>query len=242
MSHTQLDHGRSQNTKSYQRSQFRNQKKPPEHLDRSGVVVRMTLDEGSDTILVSFSGEDRTGLINYFAQFARQCGLNIDSGFTMRLKQRFSGTQFVIEGNREQIMQFQKLLKQSESDLIPGKQIFPAKLFEIDLEGDDRIGLLSDITCLLKEHNVNVVTMGLDTEEIIPDDYEIGSDTELVPLPKRVFINLRCEVPLEQLQFLNELEEQLSPFFKPGWRIKIKEWTRTPRHDPPDIPRSVDQN
>lgn len=201
----------------------------------------MFVEEGGHLMQLFVSGTDRTGIILYVSRMACEGNVNILSCVTNRLEEQFSGTYFILEGDRSDIRRFHERLKQTESDSIPGKQILPEKLYDLRIEGTDRKGMLCDITGILNDHDVNIVTMGVRTVEQFPDDFDFSNGEDRGLLPRRTFIHIRTEVPREQLQRLTELEERLRRV-GPDWRLSVKEWKRSVRPQTVEMRRMFEDN
>jgi glycine cleavage system regulatory protein len=166
-------------------------------------------------IVLSISGTDRTGIIEYMSHMTADCNVNIISTFTTRLEDQYFGTFFVIEGEPTDIQRFRERVKSTRNDIVIGKLICPAKLYTMRIEGDNRIGMLYDISRILKEHDINIATMGCRT---IPTEI-IGDDVR-----RRAFIHFRIEVPAEQLHCIDSIEGEIRNI-DPNWAIDIQEHT-----------------
>ncbi|HEV8003460.1 MAG TPA: hypothetical protein VGP63_26590 [Planctomycetaceae bacterium] len=178
----------------------------------SDVIYRLDVeDEGK--ILLSVSGTDRTGIIEYVSHMTADCNVNILSNFTTRLEDQYFGTFFIIDGEPSDIRRFQERWNDTKADIVIGKLICAAKLYTIRIEGNNRIGMLYDISRILKEHDINIATMGSRTEviDIVGDEVH-----------RRAFIHIRAEVPAEQVHSIDAIEREIRRI-DPKWCIDIQE-------------------
>jgi glycine cleavage system regulatory protein len=181
-------------------------------IDVSDVVHRMDIEDQGQIVL-NISGTDRTGIIEYVSRMTAECNVNILDSFTARLGEQHFGTFLIIDGEPSDIRRFHERLNDTKSDMVVGKLIFPAKLYTIRIEGDDRIGMLYDISRILTEHDINIATMGSRTlvTDIIGD-----------VVHRRAFIHIRAEAPAEQLQAIDAIEREIRRI-DPKWCIDIQE-------------------
>jgi predicted amino acid-binding ACT domain protein len=199
-------------------------KSRPQHLPISRPIHRFLVDEDG-SVLMHVSGTDRTGIISHVTGQAQRFDLNILSWDTSRLQERFTGSFFVINGDREQLTGFRRELVRLESEPVSGKQVLPGKLYDVRMKCDDRIGLLHDISRCLTEHDINIVTMGLRTGYDLPsdsDDFDLSDEINNDRLRMRAFLHLRCEVPQEQLPRLPDVEQRLRDIRLTNW-VSLRE-------------------
>jgi glycine cleavage system regulatory protein len=205
----------------------------------------MAVDEGGP-LMLSVSGTDRTGMIAHIARQTKQCGVNIRSSVANRLEEQFAGTFFIIDGDRQNLERFRHEIKSTELEPIPGKQILPAKLFDIRVEGKDRVGMLYHVSAKLQDHDINIVAMGLRTIPQIPIDDEESDDDpidedSLMTSERQAFIHLRVEIPQEQLDFLGSLKSYLSGIDS-SWQTSVREWKPPRRSKRTNFPWPVSDN
>jgi len=199
----------------------------PRRLDYNGPLHRSSF-MGDSFLQLTMCGKDRTGMIRHISRLASERHANIDSGFTCRLRDQYAGAYFLLSGDTANLELLQEELKRTELEHVDGNQILPAKLFEIEFEGQDRIGLLRDLTNTLFSRDINIVTMKL---EVI-DDLES---------PKVVVVHMRVEVPEEQLSVLSGPERWLQQL-DPTARVVVRERPRSAELTPAEELRILQSN
>lgn len=130
---------------------------------RRSVVLTEDVGAATASLVVSIVGPDRHGIVSLLADRAQRYGANWAASRMNRLAGEFAGTVH-FEVPREHEQAFTEALRQLESSGLQvviassGGASVPASLrgFELELVGDDRVGIVSRLTKLLAERAVSI--------------------------------------------------------------------------------------
>ncbi|MDL2357826.1 MAG: ACT domain-containing protein [Pseudomonadota bacterium] len=136
---------------------------------RRSVVLTEELSPTSTSLVVSIVGPDRHGIVSLLADRAQRYGANWAASRMTRLAGEFAGMVH-FEVPREHADALSAALRQLEAS---GLQVViarsdgaraPASLrsFELELVGDDRVGIVSSLTRLLAERGVSIESIHTD--------------------------------------------------------------------------------
>jgi glycine cleavage system regulatory protein/methionyl-tRNA formyltransferase len=130
---------------------------------RRSVVLTEETSPATTSLVVSIVGADRHGIVNLLAERAQRYGANWAASRMTRLVGEFAGTVH-FEVPREHADAMAAALRQLESS---GLQVLiarsdgakvPASLrgFELELVGDDRVGIVNSLTKMLAERAISI--------------------------------------------------------------------------------------
>ncbi|HEY4074180.1 MAG TPA: formyltransferase family protein [Herbaspirillum sp.] len=130
---------------------------------RKSVVLTEEASPAIISLIVSIVGADRHGIVSLLADRAQRFGANWAASRMTRLASEFAGTVH-FEVPRENVDALEASLRQLEST---GLQVViarsdgatvPASLRSVELElvGDDRVGIVSNLTKILAERNISI--------------------------------------------------------------------------------------
>jgi methionyl-tRNA formyltransferase len=130
---------------------------------RKSVVLTEEASPAIISLIVSIVGADRHGIVSLLADRAQRFGANWAASRMTRLASEFAGTVH-FEVPRENVDALETSLRQLESS---GLQVViarsdgatvPASLRSVELElvGDDRVGIVSNLTKILAERNISI--------------------------------------------------------------------------------------
>jgi methionyl-tRNA formyltransferase len=130
---------------------------------RKSVVLTEEASPAIISLIVSIVGADRHGIVSLLADRAQRFGANWAASRMTRLASEFAGTVH-FEVPRENVDALEASLRQLESS---GLQVViarsdgatvPASLRSVELElvGDDRVGIVSNLTKILAERNISI--------------------------------------------------------------------------------------
>lgn len=133
---------------------------------RKSVVLTEELNPSITSLVVSIVGPDRHGIVSLLADRAQRYGANWAASRMTRLASEFAGTVH-FEVPRENADALAAALRQLESS---GLQVViarsdgasvPATLRSVELElvGDDRVGIVSKVTKILSERGVSIESL-----------------------------------------------------------------------------------
>ena len=136
---------------------------------RRSVVLTEELSPSSTSLVVSIVGPDRHGIVSLLAERAQRYGANWAASRMTRLAGEFAGMVH-FEVPREHADALAAALRQLEAS---GLQVViarsdgataPAALrsFELELIGDDRVGIVSSLTRLLAERAISIESIHTD--------------------------------------------------------------------------------
>jgi glycine cleavage system regulatory protein/methionyl-tRNA formyltransferase len=130
---------------------------------RRPVVLTEEASPATVSLVVSIVGPDRHGIVSLLAERAQRYGANWTSSRMTRLAGEFAGNvHFVVP--REHADALEAALRQLESSGLQvlvarsGDAAVPASLrgFELELVGDDRVGIVSTLTRMLAERGISI--------------------------------------------------------------------------------------
>ena len=133
---------------------------------RKSVVLTEEISATTTSLVVSIVGPDRHGIVSLLADRAQRYGANWAASRMTRLASEFAGTVH-FEVPRENVDAFEAALRQMAST---GLQVVIARSdgavvpptlrsVELELVGDDRVGIVSKVTKILSERGVSIESL-----------------------------------------------------------------------------------
>jgi glycine cleavage system regulatory protein len=156
----------------------------------------VTLKDGKRMKII-YSAEDRVGVLHHLCTLVLAHGVNFEEGFGGPLQEHgcFS---FIVRGEPEQLRALERDLKRERGRPLPRPRIVPAQTFDMHLVARDRPGLLCDITGVLKDHDINIVTLA-GVRFVDPETGEAKASIEI-----------RLDVPGNRLEAVGDVFEELA--------------------------------
>jgi glycine cleavage system regulatory protein len=108
-------------------------------------------------LTLTFSTEDRTGLVNRIAELAAAHEIHIVRNHGTRVDDVAAST-FIFEGDEDDLRRFEhafKKIKAVEGDVL----LLPVKQIDVHFVGEDRPGLLRDVTKVFAVRGINMVQL-----------------------------------------------------------------------------------
>lgn len=175
---------------------------PPQTIDRPlyRLVAKFLED---NCLLVCLTGEDRTGIIHHLSRLVTDFGLNIDESYGTRLQSKH-GSFFLVSGPNDMLRLLAKTLKKGRHELLKGRVILPCKIYDMTVEGPDRVGLICDISTVLKDFHLNILT--LRSFSYLKSEHGRSLDRES---EWSGYIHIRFEAGEEQLDQLPRLKKEV---------------------------------
>ena len=133
---------------------------------RKSVVLTEELSASTTSLVVSIVGPDRHGIVSLLADRAQRYGANWAASRMTRLASEFAGTVH-FEVPRENADALATALRQLESSGLQvviarsdGATVPPTlRSVELELVGDDRVGIVSKVTKILSERGISIESL-----------------------------------------------------------------------------------
>ncbi len=183
----------------------------PEITSPVTLVFEMLPDKyGWFRMKIVSTAEDRVGALHDLCKRVFHHGATFLEGFGGQVHEH--GGFFLIVGakRRDQLEALQRDLESAREEEVAGPCIRRAETFDLEIQAEDRVGLLHDFTRIFKEHDINLVTLA---------SMRFGEKN-----PPRTAMEIRIDVPRERLGQLGTVFGKLVQMSDEGG-FEVRRWT-----------------